>query len=121
MCQYHLGVEEEEHNREYVVSKISYQQQKQTDKNVDNNPMIEEPDNLTVRTSPRTPITVPPNPPQPWKSMMYDDIDENMNQVSSTLYLWIEPYKIRREPSRRYKVQAKQRNQIWICMLFLEF
>ncbi|XVF16332.1 hypothetical protein REPUB_Repub10bG0022300 [Reevesia pubescens] len=80
MHQYHLGNEEEEHNGEYVVSKISYQQQKQTDKNVDNSPMIEEPDNLTVRTSPRTPITVPPNPPRPWKSMIYDDIDENMNQ-----------------------------------------
>ncbi|XVF14630.1 hypothetical protein REPUB_Repub09cG0077700 [Reevesia pubescens] len=55
MHQYYLGDEEEEHNEEYVVSKISYQQQKQTDKNIDNSPMIEKPDNLTIRTSPRTP------------------------------------------------------------------
>ncbi|XVF14024.1 hypothetical protein REPUB_Repub09cG0020700 [Reevesia pubescens] len=77
MHQYHLGTEEEEHDGEYVVSKISYHQQKQTDKN-DDSPMIEEPDNLTIRTSPRTPKTFTPNPPRPWKSMI--DADQNMHQ-----------------------------------------
>ncbi|KAK6280505.1 hypothetical protein POUND7_020772 [Theobroma cacao] len=79
MHQYHLGAEEEEHDGEYVVSKIFYQQQKQNDKN-DDNPMVEEPDTSTIRTSPRTPKTIPPNPPRPWKSMMDDDLDENMQQ-----------------------------------------
>ncbi|XP_022774374.1 SUPPRESSOR OF GAMMA RESPONSE 1-like [Durio zibethinus] len=63
MHQYHLGAEEEEHDGEFVVSKISYQQQKQTDK-TDERPMIEEPDNLMIRTSPRTPKTITPNPPR---------------------------------------------------------
>ena len=80
MHHYHLGAEEEEHDGEYVLSKISYQQQKQTDKN-DDSPMIEEPDHLTIHTSPRTPKTIAPNPPRPWKSMIHDDADENMHQV----------------------------------------
>ncbi|XWS30411.1 hypothetical protein CRYUN_Cryun24cG0115300 [Craigia yunnanensis] len=79
MHQYHLGAEEEEHDGEYVVSKISYQQHKQTDKN-DDSPKIEEPDNLMIRTSPRTPKTITPNPPRPWKSMIYDHSDKNMHQ-----------------------------------------
>ncbi|GMJ04284.1 NAC domain containing protein 44 [Hibiscus trionum] len=79
MHQYHLGDEEEEHDGEYVVSKISCQQQKQTEKNNDS-PITEEPDNLMIRTSPRTPKTITPNPPRPCKSMLYDDIEENMHQ-----------------------------------------
>ncbi|XWS60849.1 hypothetical protein CRYUN_Cryun07bG0073000 [Craigia yunnanensis] len=35
MHQYHLGDEEEEHDGEYVVSKISYQHKNRTDKNDD--------------------------------------------------------------------------------------
>ncbi|XVF60216.1 hypothetical protein PTKIN_Ptkin08bG0026900 [Pterospermum kingtungense] len=79
MHQYHLGAEEEEDDGEYVVSKISYQPQKQTDKTSDS-PMIEEPDNFTIRTSPRTPKTITPNPPRRGKSLICDDIDENMHQ-----------------------------------------
>ncbi|XP_022741643.1 SUPPRESSOR OF GAMMA RESPONSE 1-like [Durio zibethinus] len=79
MHQYHLGAEEEEHEGEYVVSKIFYQQQKQTEKN-DDSPMIEELDNLTSRTSPRTPKTITPDPPRPRKSVINDDVDENMHQ-----------------------------------------
>ncbi|XVE67853.1 hypothetical protein DITRI_Ditri09bG0021200 [Diplodiscus trichospermus] len=80
--QYHLGAEEEENDGEYVASRIFYQQQKQTDKN-DESPMIEEPDNLTVRTSPRTPKTITPNPPRPRKSMIDDDVDDNMHQEAT--------------------------------------
>ncbi|XP_022751873.1 SUPPRESSOR OF GAMMA RESPONSE 1-like [Durio zibethinus] len=78
MHQYHLGTEEEEHDGEYVVSKISYQQQKQTDKN-DDSLMIEEPDDLTICASPRTPKT---NPLRPCKSIKYHDAVENMHQES---------------------------------------
>lgn len=60
MHQYHLGTDEEEKNGEYVVSKILY---KEIEKNVEN-PMAEEPDNTTLRTSPRTPKPNPPNPPR---------------------------------------------------------
>ncbi|XVF57978.1 hypothetical protein PTKIN_Ptkin07bG0025900 [Pterospermum kingtungense] len=76
--QLHLGAEEEEHEGEYVVSRISYQQHKQTDKN-DDSPMIEEPGNWTSRASPRTIKTVTPNSSWPWKSMMIDDIDPDDN------------------------------------------
>ncbi|XP_027922195.1 SUPPRESSOR OF GAMMA RESPONSE 1-like isoform X2 [Vigna unguiculata] len=62
MHQYHLGTEEEEKEGEYVVSKIFYQQQKQTENNEDN-PMVEVPDNIVSRTSPRTPKPNPPHPP----------------------------------------------------------
>lgn len=82
MHQYHLGDTEDEHDGEYVVSKIFYQQQKQTEKN-DDSPMTEEPDNLMIHTSPRTPKTITPDPPRPWKSMMLDDIEENMHQEAN--------------------------------------
>ncbi|XVF57973.1 hypothetical protein PTKIN_Ptkin07bG0025400 [Pterospermum kingtungense] len=78
--QFHLGAEEEEHDGEYVVSKISYQQQKKTDKNDDDSPMTEEPCNLTSHASPGTPSTITPNPPRPGKSMIDDDPDDNMHQ-----------------------------------------
>ncbi|XP_039039506.1 SUPPRESSOR OF GAMMA RESPONSE 1-like [Hibiscus syriacus] len=80
MHQYHLGHDEEEHDGEYVVSKISYQQQKQTEKK-DDSLMTRYPDNLMIRASPRTPKTITPNPPRPYKSMLYDDINENTHQV----------------------------------------
>ncbi|OMO69266.1 hypothetical protein COLO4_29168 [Corchorus olitorius] len=77
MHQYHLGAYEEEQDGGYVVSKITYQPQKQADKN-DGSTLIEEPENLTLQTSPRTPKTTPPNPPRPCKSMTDDD--ESMHQ-----------------------------------------
>ncbi|KAI4348216.1 hypothetical protein L6164_008965 [Bauhinia variegata] len=70
MHQYHLGTEEDEKDVEYVVSKIFYQQ-KQTEKN-EENPVVEDSDNMTSRTSPRTPNPNPPNAPRP-KSFDYDD------------------------------------------------
>jgi hypothetical protein len=70
MHQYHLGTDEDEKNGEYVVSKIFY---KQVEK-IEEKPMAEEPDNITSRTSPRTPK---PNPPRTGKCVENDDnIDE---------------------------------------------
>ncbi|KAK7293477.1 hypothetical protein RJT34_16343 [Clitoria ternatea] len=66
MHQYHLGSEEDEKEGEYVVSKILYQQRKQAEKN-EENPMAEDPYNITSRTSPRTPNANPPNPPRTGK------------------------------------------------------
>ncbi|RDX70581.1 Supressor of Gamma Response 1, partial [Mucuna pruriens] len=74
MHQYHLGTEEDEKDSEYVVSKIFYQQQKQTEKNEENS-MAEVPDNITLRTSPSTPKPNPPNPP---RVDCGDNIDETI-------------------------------------------
>ncbi|KAE8668633.1 group II intron splicing factor CRS1-related family protein [Hibiscus syriacus] len=87
MHQYHLGHDEEEHDGEYVVSKISYQQQKQTEKK-DDSLMTRYPDNLMIRASPRTPKTITPNPPRPYKSMLYDDINENTHQDNADYPAW---------------------------------
>ncbi|XP_061342527.1 SUPPRESSOR OF GAMMA RESPONSE 1-like [Gastrolobium bilobum] len=73
MHQYHLGTEEDEKDGEYVVSKIFYQQQKQSEKN-EENPVAEDSDNITSRTSPRTPKPNPPNPPRIGKCVDCDDI-----------------------------------------------
>ncbi|MFQ6664547.1 hypothetical protein Gotur_031619, partial [Gossypium turneri] len=82
MHQYHLGAEEVEVGGEYVVSKISYQQPKQTDKN-DGVTRMEDSDNSMIRASPRTPKTMTRSPPRPWESMIYeDDIDEKVHQES---------------------------------------
>ncbi|MBA0685744.1 hypothetical protein Goari_013392 [Gossypium aridum] len=85
MHQYHLGAEEVEVGGEYVVSKISYQQPKQTDKN-DGVTRMEDSDNSMIRASPRTPKTMTRSPPWPWESMIYeDDIDEKVHQVLGVL------------------------------------
>ncbi|XP_057983286.1 SUPPRESSOR OF GAMMA RESPONSE 1-like isoform X2 [Malania oleifera] len=82
MHQYHLGMEEDEKEGEYVVSKIFYQHQKQNDKD-DINLVIEQSDMGTIRTSPRTPKTNTPNPPRPGKSISCDDVaDDNIQQAS---------------------------------------
>ncbi|KAK9272647.1 hypothetical protein L1049_003023 [Liquidambar formosana] len=82
MHQYHLGIEEDEKEGEFVVSKIFYQQQKQTDKN-DNNLIIEDSEITALRTSPRTPKTSAPNPPRPGKSVLHDDIADDSMPPSS--------------------------------------
>ena len=81
MHQYHLGTEENEKEGEFVVSKIFYQQQKQTENN-DGNLAVEDSDIMTLRTSPRTPKANPPNPPRPGISVQSDDVGEN-NDLSS--------------------------------------
>ncbi|KAK4272122.1 hypothetical protein QN277_020716 [Acacia crassicarpa] len=75
MHQYHLGTEEEEKEGEYVVSKVFYQR-KQPEKN-EENPLVEESDNMTLRTSPRTPNPNPRNPPRPGNSA---DCDDNFDE-----------------------------------------
>ncbi|XP_027358752.1 SUPPRESSOR OF GAMMA RESPONSE 1-like [Abrus precatorius] len=76
MHQYHLGSEEDEKDGEYVVSKIFYQQQKQTEKN-EENPVVEDSD-VAVRTSPRTPKPNSPCRPSAGKCVDFDDnFDEN--------------------------------------------
>lgn len=78
MHQYHLGTEEDEKDGEYVVSKISYQQQKQNEK-TEECPVIEDSDHLALETSPRTPNTNPPIPPRPETSLKCDNaVDGNM-------------------------------------------
>ncbi|KAL9229310.1 hypothetical protein vseg_004793 [Gypsophila vaccaria] len=56
MHQYHLGVEEDERNGEYVVSKIFYQQNKQNEAHC-----------------PKTPMTHTPNPRREESSLLGDD------------------------------------------------
>lgn len=83
MHQYHLGTEEDEKEGEYVVSKISYQQQKQTDKN-DKIPLqIEDSDIMAPQTSPRTPNTNPPIPPRHGKSILCDDVADDNKLMAS--------------------------------------
>ncbi|KAG8637668.1 hypothetical protein MANES_15G151500v8 [Manihot esculenta] len=78
MHEYHLGTDEDEKEGEYAVSKILYQQQKQTDMN-DDGLTIEDSDILAHNTSPRTPIANPPNPPRPKISDAFDDtVDEKV-------------------------------------------
>lgn len=82
MHQYHLGTEDGEKEGEYVVSKIFYQQHKQSETN-DNNLVIED-DVNALGTSPRTPITSAPNPPRPGNSVGCDDVpDEDMLHSSA--------------------------------------
>nr|POF06123.1 suppressor of gamma response 1 [Quercus suber] len=75
------GTEENEKEGEFVVSKIFYQQQKQTENN-DGNLVVEDSDIMTLRTSPRTPKANPPNPPRPGISVQSDDVGDN-NDLSS--------------------------------------
>lgn len=95
MHQYHLGTEEDEKDGEYVVSKIFYQQPKQSEKN-DDCLIVEDPDNLTLQTSPRTPMTNPPNPPRAGKSVACDDVaDANILKSSAQVgsyFCYILPY-----------------------------
>ncbi|GLT91752.1 hypothetical protein SLE2022_096250 [Rubroshorea leprosula] len=62
MHQYHLGTEEDEKDGEYVISKISYQQQqpKQGDKTEQDLPEITD---TTTKADPVTPMSVTPEPP----------------------------------------------------------
>ncbi|KAK3183655.1 hypothetical protein Dsin_030941 [Dipteronia sinensis] len=83
MHQYHLGNEEDEKEGEYVVSKIFYQQEKQPEKSDNCPPIIENPNSLTPRTSPRTPNTNPPNPPRPGKSVKQDGVADHNTLESS--------------------------------------
>lgn len=82
MHQYHLGADKEEKDGEYVVSKIFYQQPKETDKNNKNDEendesmYIDDEDVKTLRTNPKTPKPNPPNPDQKEKFVLLDDVAE---------------------------------------------
>lgn len=74
MHQYHLGTNEDELEGHYVVSKIFYQQQKQSDNECSQ--VVEQSDMGTIQTIPRTPNknTLPPR----WeKSVLNDDVTED--------------------------------------------
>eukprot|EP01018_Ginkgo_biloba_P038131 Gb_13200 [translate_table: standard] len=67
MHQYHLGIEEDEKDREFVVSKVFYQQQcKQLDKHEDEVPQ-ETGEALIPKGDPVTPKTNTPELPRPGK------------------------------------------------------
>ncbi|KAA8530183.1 hypothetical protein F0562_004892 [Nyssa sinensis] len=74
MHQYHLGTDKYEQEGQYVVSKIFYEQQKQTEEN--DNALVEESDMGIIRTSPRTPKTNTPNPLWPGNSVSHDVTDD---------------------------------------------
>lgn len=76
MHQYHLGTDEDEKDGEYVVSKVFYQAQKQTEKDTD----IEQSDASMRLTSPRTPMIDAPEPPRPGKSHPYEE-DVNADYI----------------------------------------
>lgn len=82
MHQYHLGTEEEEKEGEFVVSKVLYQQPKQSD---NNNLVVQDSDIMTLQNSPRTPKANPPNPPRPGKSVPRDDFDYSNILLSPAL------------------------------------
>ncbi|XP_073278572.1 SUPPRESSOR OF GAMMA RESPONSE 1-like [Primulina huaijiensis] len=68
MHQYHIGDEEDERDGEYVVSKIFYQQQKETGNIEKTYLVIEESDLGTVQVVLRTPKICAPDPPRPQKT-----------------------------------------------------
>ncbi|GFY87241.1 RNA-binding CRS1 / YhbY (CRM) domain protein [Actinidia rufa] len=76
MHQYHLGTAEDEIGGQFVVSKIFYQLQKQSD-NTDSSRVMEDSDLGTIQTTPRTPKTNTPNPPRPQKFFSCDDITDD--------------------------------------------
>ncbi|KAI3463045.1 hypothetical protein Pfo_019708 [Paulownia fortunei] len=89
MHQYHLGTDEDEREGEYVVSKIFYQPQKETDKN-ETSLVIEESDMVTVQVIPSTPRTNTPDPPRPEKTPPSDCISDDCfieSLVPETEYL----------------------------------
>ncbi|KMT20188.1 hypothetical protein BVRB_1g001950 [Beta vulgaris subsp. vulgaris] len=79
MHQYHLGLEDDEREGEYVVSKIFYQKEKPTDHTNDNSIVaIEEPNAVTVPYCPKTPKTFTPHPPRGTSIMNDDAMDDSM-------------------------------------------
>ncbi|KAI7746407.1 hypothetical protein M8C21_033637, partial [Ambrosia artemisiifolia] len=87
MHQYHLGTVEDEKEGEYVVAKIFYQQQKDTEK-VDNAAVTEELDAWMNLTSPKTPKTVAPDPRRPGKSVFSDVTIDRVIQSPAQEFGW---------------------------------
>ncbi|XAR51918.1 hypothetical protein NMG60_11006720 [Bertholletia excelsa] len=85
MHQYHLGPGEDETEGQYVVSKIFYQQQKQSNggESIDVSHALQDSDAVTAYASPRTPKTNTPNPPRRGKSVSCDDVADDCVPGSS--------------------------------------
>lgn len=84
MHQYHLGTNEDELEGDYVVSKIFYQQQKQSDNECSQ--VVEQSDMGTIQTIPRTP-NKNTLPPRREKSVLNDDVTEDCApQVSCSFH-----------------------------------
>ncbi|XP_022776995.1 SUPPRESSOR OF GAMMA RESPONSE 1-like [Durio zibethinus] len=64
MHQYHLGIEEDEKDGEYVISKIFHQQQQTKQVEKTEQDLSEMTDVMMVRVDPVTPKSVTPNPPR---------------------------------------------------------
>ena len=64
MHQYHLGTEEDEKDREYVISKIFYQQQQTKQGDQTEQDLPEMTDRMIVKVDPVTPKSVTPDPPR---------------------------------------------------------
>lgn len=78
MHQYHLGTDEDEKEGEYVVSKIFYQQQKQSVKANDSH-VNEETSGGANQAGPTTPKTVTPNPPRAGVTLSCDNfVDDSL-------------------------------------------
>lgn len=79
MHQYHLGTEEDEKDREYVISKLFYQQQqqvKQGEKTDQDFPEVTGP--VIGRVVPVTPKSVTPDPPRSERRRSDYDLGQNM-------------------------------------------
>ncbi|CAK8537378.1 unnamed protein product [Lathyrus sativus] len=63
MHQYHLGTEEDEKDREFVISKVFYQQQQVKFCDKDEHDIAEVTEAMTVKVDPVTPKSVTPEPP----------------------------------------------------------
>ena len=64
MHQYHLGTGEDERDREYVVSKIFYQQQQANKGEKPEEDLSEIVDGVVAKVDPVTPKSVTPDPPR---------------------------------------------------------
>ncbi|KAJ8546377.1 hypothetical protein K7X08_018960 [Anisodus acutangulus] len=116
MHQYHLGTDEDEKEGEYVVSKIFYQQQKQSVKANDSH-ANEEASVGANQTGPTTPKTVTPNPPRAGETPSCDDIVDG--SLPSSPYQEVE---VAKEPGQPSDAKIKLRTcrfAVWIARDYL--
>lgn len=73
MHQYHLGTEEDEKDREFVISKVFYQQQQVKLGDKDEHDIAEATEATTVKVDPVTPKSVTPEPP--YNENKFSDVD----------------------------------------------
>lgn len=80
MHQYHLGTEEDEQEREFVVSKVFLQSQAKGEK-IDVDPADVDAGTLAAGVSPITPKTHTPYPPRVGKNCRYDEGDDDNQEL----------------------------------------